>query len=74
MKEHMNDYIDVHNIFLEKNYRTWYPHLYHCGRSDIILYACVYGLHDDLLTWMHKNIHDSLKRYLIDVHFYDVVM
>ena len=34
----------------------------------------MYGKHDDLLTWMYKNFHDSLMRYRIDVHLYDVVM
>ena len=41
---------------------------------DIILYACVYGPHGDLLTWMYKHFHDSLMRYLLDVHLYDVVI
>ena len=41
---------------------------------DIILYACVYGAHDDLLTWIYKHFHDYLMRYLLDVHLYDVVM
>ena len=44
------------------------------GRSDIIPHAGVYGPHGDLLAWMYKNFHDSLMRYLLDVHFYDVVM
>ena len=51
MKKHMADYIDAHYIILEQNYGTWDPHLCHWGRSDIILHACVYGLHGDLLTW-----------------------
>ena len=46
----------------------------HWGRSNIILDSCVYGLHDDILTWMYKHFHDCLMRYLIDVHLYDVVM
>ena len=32
------------------------------------------GIHVDLLTWMYKHFYDSLMRYLIDVHLYDVVM
>ena len=39
-----------------------------------IPYACVYGPHNYLLTWMYKNFHDYLMRYLIDVDLYDVVM
>ena len=74
MKEHMADYIDALYIFLEHNYGTWDPHLCHWGRSDIILYAYVYGPHGYLLTWMYKHFHDSLMRYLLDVHVYDVVM
>ena len=62
MKENMVDSIDVHYIFLEKNYGTWDSHLCHWGRSDIILDACVYGPHGDLLTWMYKHVHDSLMR------------
>ena len=34
----------------------------------------MYGPHDDLLAWIYKHFHDSLMRYLIDVHLYDVVM
>ena len=74
MKENMVDYIDVHYIFLEQHYRTWDPHLFHWGISDIIAYACVYGPHGDLLTSMYKHFHDSFMRYLLDVHLYDVVM
>ena len=74
MKEHMADYLDACYILLEKNYRTWYPHLCNCRIFDIILYAYVYGEHDDLLTWMYNHFHDSLMRYLRDVHLYDVVM
>ena len=70
----MDDYLDAHYIFLEQHYGTWDPHLCHWGRSDIILDACVYGPHGDLLTWMYKHFHDSLMRYLLDVHLYDVVM
>ena len=40
---------------------------------DIILVSCVYGIHDDLLTWMYKHFRDSLMRYLIDVHLYDFI-
>ena len=36
--------------------------------------ACVYGPHDDLLTWMYNHFHDSLMRYLLDVHLYDDIM
>ena len=52
MKEHMADFIDAHYIFLDQHYGTWDPRLCHWERSDIILYACVYGPHGDLLTWM----------------------
>ena len=55
MKEHMADYIDAHYIFLEQHYGTWDPFLCHWGRSDIILDACVYGPHGDLLNWMYKT-------------------
>ena len=74
MKENMADYIDACYIFFEQCYGTWDPHLCHWGRSHIILDACVYEPHDDILTWMQKNFHDSLMRYLINVHLYDVVM
>ena len=74
MKEHMDDYIDAHYIFLEQHYGTWDPHLCHYDISDIIFDACVYGPHGDLLTWMYKHFHDSLMRYLLDVHLYDVFM
>ena len=74
MKEHMANYIDAHYIFLELNYGTLDPHLCHLGRSYIILDACVCGPHGDLLTWMYKNFYDSLMRYLLDVHLYDVFM
>ena len=70
----MDDYIDANYIFLEQNYGTWDHHLCHWGIYDIILDTCVYGPHGDLLTWMYKHFHDSLMRYLIDVHSYDVVM
>ena len=74
MKENMDDYLDAHYYFLEQHYGTWDPDLCQWGRYDIILYAYVYGIHDDLLTWMYKHFHDSLMRYLIDVHLYDVVI
>jgi len=75
MKEHMDDYyFDASYILLEKHYRTWDPHLYHWSKFDIISDACVYGPHDDLLTWMYKHFHDPLKGYLLDVQLYDVVM
>ena len=75
MKEHMDDYyFDASYIILEKHYRTWDPHLYHWSKFDIIFDACVYGPHDDLLTWMYKHFHDPLKGYLLDVQLYDVVM
>ena len=61
-------------MILEQYYRTWDPHLCHWSIYDIILDACVYGTHDDILTWMYKHFHDSLMRYLLDVHLYDVVM
>ena len=50
MKEHMADYLDAHYIFLEHHYGTWDTHLCQWDISDIILDACVYGPHDDLLT------------------------
>ena len=59
---------------MEKDYGTLDPHLFHWGRSNIILDACVYGPHDDLLTWMYKHFHDPLMQYLLDEQFYDVVM
>ena len=34
----------------------------------------MYGPDNDLLRKMYKHFHDSLKRYLIDVHCYDVFM
>ena len=34
----------------------------------------MYGPRDDLLTWMYKNFHDLLMRYLVDVQLYDLVM
>ena len=74
MKEHMADYVDAHYIFLEKNYGKWDHHLCHWGIFDIILDACVYRPHDNILTHMYKHFHDSLMRYLLDVHLYDVVM
>ena len=70
----MVDYIDAHYILWDHTYDTWGPHLYHWGRSDVILHACVYGLHGDLLTWMHKHFHDYLMRYILNVHLYDVFM
>ena len=73
MKEHMDDYIDAHYIFLEKSYGTWDTHLCHWGISDIILHTYVYGAHGDLLTWMYKHFHVLLMRYLLDVRLYGVV-
>ena len=61
-------------IILEKHYRTWDPHLCHWGKFHIIPYACVYGPHDYLLTWMYKHFHYYLMRLLLDVHLYDVLM
>ena len=75
MKEHMDDYYFYSsNILLEHNYRTWDPHLCDWRKFDIILDACVYGPHDDLLTRMNKHFHDPLMRYLLDVQLYDVVV
>ena len=51
MNEQMADYIDADYIIWEKHYGTWDPNLCHRGRYDIILHACVYGIHGDLLTW-----------------------
>ena len=62
MKEHMADYIDSNYIYFEQNYGTWDPHLFHWGISDLILDACVYGTHVDILTWMYKKFHDYLMR------------
>ena len=70
----MADYFDASYILLEQQYRKWDPHLFLWSRFDIILYDCVYGPHDDLLTWKYKHCHDPLMRYLIDVRLYDVVM
>ena len=68
MKEHRDDYyFDASYIILEKHYRTCDPHLCHWSIFDIILDACVYGPHDDLLTWMYTKFHDHLMRYLLDV-------
>ena len=75
MNEHMDDYyFYAYYIILEQNYGTLDPHLCHWGIFDIILDACVYGPHGHLLTWMYKHFHDSLMRYLLDVHLNDVVM
>ena len=75
MKEHMYGYyFDASCILLEWHYRTLDPHLCHWSRLDIILDACVYGPHDDILTWMYKHFHDPLMIYLLDVQFYDVDM
>ena len=63
MKEHMDDYYyDASYILLDHHYRTQDPHLCHWNKFDIILDACVYGPHDDLITWMYKHFHDSLMR------------
>ena len=70
----MDHCIDAHYIFLEKHYWTWDPHLCHWIRFQWSFYACVYGPHGDLLTWMYKHFHDSLMRYLLDVHLYDAFM
>ena len=59
MKEHMtNYYFDAYYIILEQHGRTWDPHLCHWSIFDIILDACVYGTHDDILTWMYNHFHD----------------
>ena len=51
IKEHMDDYyFDAYYILLDQKYRTWDIHLCHLSIYDIILDACVYGPHDDLLT------------------------
>ena len=70
----MADYIDSPYIILEHHYRRWDPHLCQWGRFDKIPDACVYGPHNDLLSQMYKHFHDSLIRYLLDLHLYDVVM
>ena len=71
----MDDYyFDSSYILLEQHYRTWDPHLCHWSRFDIILDACVYGVHDDILTWMYTNFHDYLMRFLLNVHFNDFFM
>ena len=74
MKEHMDDYIHAHYILWEQNHETWDPHLFHWGRFDKILDACVYGPHNDLLSQMYKHFNDSLMRYLLDVNLYNVGM
>ena len=71
MKANMDYYFDGSYILLEQHYRTWDPHLCQWRIFDIIPDAFLYGPRDDLLTWMYKNFHDSLMRYLIDVHLYD---
>ena len=60
MKEHMSDYY-------------FDPHLCHWSRFDIILDDCVYGPHDNILTWIYKHFHDPLMRYLLDAQLNDVV-
>ena len=66
MKEHMVDYyFDAYYILLDQRYWTWDTHLCHWEIFDIILDACVYGKHGDLLTWMYKHFHDSLMSYLL---------
>ena len=52
MKENMADYIDAHYMFLEQHYGTRDDNLCHLRRHDIILDACAWAAHDDLLTWM----------------------
>ena len=75
MKEHMADYyFDPSHILLDNPYRKWDPHLCYWSIFDIILDACVYGTHDDLLNWMYNKFHDPLMRDLLDVQLYDVVM
>ena len=74
MKENMVDYLDAPYILLEQHYRTWDTHLCHWGRFYKILYDCVHGPHDDLLTQMYKHFHNYLMRYLIYVQMYDVFM
>ena len=69
-----NYYFDAYYIILEHHYRTWDHHLCHWSRFDIIFDACLYGPHDALLTWMYKNFHDPLMRYILDVDLYDVFM
>ena len=61
IKQHMDDYyFDAYYILLEHNYKAWDPRLCHWSRFDIILCSCVYGPHDDIITWMYKNCHDPL--------------
>ena len=75
MKEHMVDYIDAHYISLEKHYGTWDPHLCHWIRFDWSLEVCMHDLKNGgLLTCRYKHFHDFLRRHLLDVHFYYVVM
>ena len=74
MKEHMDDYIDAHYIFLEQNYGTWDPYLCHWRRFYWSLEACTHLTNGGLLTWRYKHFHDLLMRQLLDVHFYYVVM
>ena len=71
MKEHMDDYyFDAYYIVLEHIYRKWDPHIFHWIIFDIILDAYVIGPHNDLLSQMYKNFHDSLMKCLIDVVMY----
>ena len=59
----MVDYYFVASyILLEQPYSTCDPHLCHWRKFDIILDACVYGPHDDILTWLYKKFHDPFNK------------
>ena len=74
MKEYMDEYFDSYHILLEKNYKTWDPHLCHWNIFDWSLEACMHLANGGLLSWRYKHFNDFLMRHLLDVHFYYVVM
>ena len=74
MKEYMAGYFDAYHIILEKNYRTWDPHLCHWSIFDWSLEACMHLDNGSLLTRRYKHFHDFLVRNLLDVHSYYVVI
>ena len=70
----MDEYFDEYHIILEKNYRTWDPHLCHWIRFDWSLEACMHLENGGLLNWRYNHFHDFLMRHFLDVHFYYVIM
>ena len=74
MKEHIDDYIDAHYIYLEQHYGTWDPHLCHWSRFDWSLEACMHLENGILLPWRYKHFHEFLMRHLLDVSFNYLVM